>query len=210
MPEWLTYELAKDFQSSIVGLLGFTGVIITLVVNAGIARSNLKKTVTHNKNVVRIALVGELLEFKENINYLQQCINNSHDHLVIPPQEGNDIYKVMLKDIGLLEPKQVEQVIKAYAGIQHFRLTLEILSERRGPIIYLPRKNYIIISGSMEALEEQLRKAIAALVKPLPTMFRLGYSLQRSVFYYRNRGDIKVKTTAKRAVREVVERPDGS
>ncbi|MGF1621430.1 MAG: hypothetical protein ACFCUR_12545 [Rhodomicrobiaceae bacterium] len=67
MPDWFTYEFAKDFQSVGVGVgvAGFTGVIITLVVNAWLTRKQHERNVNHEHALVSRALLAELHRNRE-------------------------------------------------------------------------------------------------------------------------------------------------
>jgi hypothetical protein len=54
------YTLVQEFQSLIVGTLGFAGVIITLVLNARYAREQRREERSHECQTLRVALIEEL------------------------------------------------------------------------------------------------------------------------------------------------------
>jgi hypothetical protein len=54
------YHVLKDFQSGLAGVLGFTGVIITPVVNARLARKARLTTIQDERSALRAALLAEL------------------------------------------------------------------------------------------------------------------------------------------------------
>src|SRR5690606_22562409 len=54
------YQLAKDFQTVIVGLIGFSGVIFTLYTNARLSRKQHERNISHEKEILKAALHAEL------------------------------------------------------------------------------------------------------------------------------------------------------
>jgi hypothetical protein len=53
-------DLVERFQTLVVGITGFAGVIASLVVNAWLARRQQAQRVEHERDVLRTALRAEL------------------------------------------------------------------------------------------------------------------------------------------------------
>jgi hypothetical protein len=60
-------DLLQKFQTGIVGLLGFTGVILTLFTNAWIARRQARDTRNHERETLARALLAELSSHRRSI-----------------------------------------------------------------------------------------------------------------------------------------------
>jgi hypothetical protein len=59
-PELGLYQLLRDFQAGIAGILGFLGVILTLWINARLARAARLNAIEHERTSVRVAFAEEL------------------------------------------------------------------------------------------------------------------------------------------------------
>lgn len=122
--------LFKTFQSFFVGLLGFIGVIITLLANAKIQRETQKRNVEHKTNSLRTALKAELNSIKKSYeSRVKQLSEGSSRDLLVQNNVHNDIYKELLSQIGLLTEKEVEKVIKAYLLIEELPYRMRVLAD---------------------------------------------------------------------------------
>ena len=109
-------DLLERFQTSLVGALGFTGVIITMVANAKIQRNLQSAQRQHQVQSLRTAL---LVELKENVQMYQNRISDfsktdEKQHAFLPSKVTNNIYQSSLSDVGLLPANEVESVLRAY------------------------------------------------------------------------------------------------
>ena len=122
-------DLLERFQTSLVGALGFTGVIITMVANAKIQRSLQATQREHEVLSLRTAL---LVELKENVQMYEARISNlskadGMQHALMPNKVTNNIYQSSLTNIGLLSDKEVESVLRAYLLLEDVPYRLRIL-----------------------------------------------------------------------------------
>ena len=123
------FDLLAKFQTLVVGLLGFTGVIITMVVNARIQRGLQSRQREHDAKTVRVALLAEL---KANVEMYESRIKDmsgsdgSH-HALIQSMVVNKIYQTLLPKIGMLSVKEVEVVHRAYLLLEEMPYRLRLL-----------------------------------------------------------------------------------
>jgi hypothetical protein len=122
-------ELLERFQTSLVGILGFTGVIITMVANAKIQRNLQSAQRQHKVQSLRTAL---LVELKENVRMFEDRISSLSTsdttyHALIPSKVTNSIYQCSLSEVGLLSAVEVESVLRAYLLIEEMPYRLRLL-----------------------------------------------------------------------------------
>ena len=114
----------KDYQTLFVGVVGFAGVIITLLVNARQARKQRLEERCHERKTLRAALVEELKINKESIQMNLKHLKELEEtkEVLIPIFPMNDIYESTKNRIGLLSKDEVKKVIFAHLT-QRQRLT---------------------------------------------------------------------------------------
>lgn len=128
MTEWI-FCVLQPFQTLFVGVLGFAGVIITMLVNAKMQRSQHDRVLLHESNSLRVAIKSELLANKQAYEFRVEQFNE--------PSEGSDalihnkltdnIYKELLPKIGLLTEEEIEKVLNAYALMSELPYRVRIL-----------------------------------------------------------------------------------
>ena len=166
-------DLLAKYQTFVVGLLGFTGVIITMVVNAKTQRGLQSRQREHDAQSVRAAL---LVELKANAEMYESRIKDfsasdgGHDAL-IQSMVVNRIYQTLLPKIGMLSVKEVELVHRAYLLLEEmpYRLRLLVGTDRVGGL----NNEFIRIDASRQtgageihkALLPSIRNAVGALEK---------------------------------------------
>ena len=164
-------ELLERFQTSLVGVLGFTGVILTMIVNAKTQR-NLQST--RRSSEVRSLRTALLVELKENVRMYETRVSDlskadgSH-HALLPSKVTNNIYQTSLPDIGLLSAREVESVLRAYLLLDEmpYRLRLLVGTNNVGghndEFIRIDANRQKTAKQIHEALLPTLREAVAVL-----------------------------------------------
>ena len=167
----MIHELLERFQTSIVGVLGFTGVILTMIVNAKTQRGLQSAQRQHEVRALRTALVVELKAnvqmYEVRISDLSQA-NGTH-HALVPSKVTNNIYQSSLPDVGLLSAHEVESVLRAYLLLEEMPYRLRLLAGTNNVGGY--NDEFIRIDADKqdaarkihEALLPRLREAVAAL-----------------------------------------------
>ena len=113
----------------VVGVLGFIGVIITLIVNAGIARRDRLEMLRQERTAMRTALAEELrilkVPLEDGIQKLKEQIKEGGEDggVIVPTDPGSDVYNVYVPKIGLLTSQEVEKVMLAYLTIRESQRT---------------------------------------------------------------------------------------
>lgn len=163
-------DLLIKFQPALSALAGFTGVIITLVVNAWLARRQVRDNRKHERQSFALALASELrfheAEFSSALRY------GTNDGMVRPPIL-TPILDAYITRIGLLPPDRVEYVTGAYFVIKELTWKFNLLSEE------IPGKDYRVLEGAkaaklaafIETALPTIQRAIRAL-DPNPAPFR--------------------------------------
>jgi len=109
-------DIFERYQTFIVGVIGFVGVIYTISTNARLTRSQHKREINYEKLAIRTALIEELTllsaGYKERIEKLTP--ENCEGSVYIPTHVPNDAYIHLMSKIGLLGPKEIKTVMVAY------------------------------------------------------------------------------------------------
>jgi hypothetical protein len=105
-----TCSWIKDYQTIIVGTVGFSGVIFTLFINGLLSRIAHEREVQHRKKTLRTALLAELRWNQDWSNNLKA--NSSNTFLSF--RAFNEIYRANLGNIGLLDYDEVRSITIAY------------------------------------------------------------------------------------------------
>ncbi len=130
----LILELLERFQTSLIGLVGFGGVILTLRHNAKQAERNHAQQVAHERKTIHVALITELkinrFSLQENVQMLEQTIQENEkrqdgggDGALVPAWTMTEAYESFLPKIGLLSAEQPKLVMYAYLTAALAKLT---------------------------------------------------------------------------------------
>ena len=119
----------QSYQTLFVGLLGFTGVILTMLENAKLQRNQHEKKLLHEANSLRVAIKSELSANKQAYELRIKQFNEpeGHSDALLPNKATDKIYNELLSNIGLLTEEEIEKIINAYALISELSYRLRIL-----------------------------------------------------------------------------------
>ena len=122
-------NIFETFQTLITGLLGFSGVIITMRVNAKNQRQLQVRQIEHDVKSVRVALKSELVANKKSYEGRIQQFNEPTDHgeALIPNHTVDGVYQTLLHKIGLLSEEEVEKIHNAYLLMGELPYRLRII-----------------------------------------------------------------------------------
>lgn len=127
-------EYFQRFQTSLVGLIGFAGVMITIAMNGRLARQQHERQLTHERNALRTALCAEL-EAIRRIYLARSEIERDtkpRQSMLIPEYVVNHMYQRLLDRIGLLTTGEIETVMKAYLLVSELPARLRLLAGPTG------------------------------------------------------------------------------
>jgi hypothetical protein len=127
-------DVLREFQSGIVGIIGFGGVIITLWSNARIARNQREAAIDHERQTLRTALTEELKMLRDayahNAEYCARHVGKQGGSFDVPLLEMTDLYESMRDKLGLLSPEQLAATLDAY--LSHKQVGHNIISLLEG------------------------------------------------------------------------------
>jgi len=160
----------RQFQTLIVGGVGFLGVMATLAFNAWLARRQHHRTVAHEQSVVRSALRTELESlaeaYRDRIATLSEP-EQRHGGANLSLDAMTGIYRSMVSRIGLLTASQVRAVLRAYLLAEQLPERLKFLADdftKPEPgYVYIPSRNFVHAAQMHRNYLEDIDLAIAAL-----------------------------------------------
>lgn len=121
------------YQTLVVGLLGFLGVIYTIRMNARLARDQRERHLNHERAALRTALYAELTTIRRTYeDRSQSCEASNGRSVFIPEYVPHQIYHQLLDRIGLLTLEEIEPVIQAYLLVAELPVRLRLLSRDSG------------------------------------------------------------------------------
>ena len=119
----------KDYQIFSASLLGFLGVILTMLANARLQRSQFDRSAVSASNSIRSALRSELTinlrGFELRIAQIKET--DSGKQILVQSRIMDSVYKNLLSNIGALTPGESEKIIEAYLLLEELPYRLRIL-----------------------------------------------------------------------------------
>ncbi len=160
----------ERFQTAIVGVLGFAGVIIALIVNARLARRAREGVRDDERASIRAALVAEMKIIKGSLEQAIETVKKGEEDgsggLLVPTDPMSDAYDALIPRIGALPPEEVGKVMLAYLSIREMRKNLvlipgtSVVDQNR---VRVPRKFFDVLKGMHTNLLPKLDEAINCL-----------------------------------------------
>jgi hypothetical protein len=119
----------EHYQTLIVGVLGFAGVVYTLRSNAQRARDQRKDELRHERQSLRAALIEELKINRDaaagNMKTLTE--NPERKGAFVPTDRMDDAYMAFMHRIGTLTQLEVSKVMGAYLLLRTYNAKLFLL-----------------------------------------------------------------------------------
>lgn len=127
----MDFAALKDYQTLVVGSLGFIGVAITLFVNAAIPRQQQDRLRSHEANALRRGLVAELIEARKQLQRRHRDEEDKQPYILVPKKRPPSVFAVSLPRLGLLTVDEVRTVLAAFGTIEDFTVTVGFMSHER-------------------------------------------------------------------------------
>lgn len=163
--DWLTYELLNDFQTAIVGIIGFAGVIWVQKDNAKLARKQQNAELATRRNAVENALYAEIALFKKAFERIISNPISATDETLHFPILRRDVSIAMMPEIGLLKSETIIPVLNGFNAIDDVNLQIALLAEEESANSFLLEGNKInVFFQILEDAIGPLDVAIEALV----------------------------------------------
>jgi hypothetical protein len=158
------YEVVKDFQSGIVGILGFIGVIITLWWNAHVAAVARNEQLHDAQVTLQSALHQELVSIREELVNIRDAASDKSPLSFQFTLEQPYVFHTLVKDIGILQAKKAETVIRVYRDLYLTMNTVRGLAKDQDKaVVTLEAKKFPDAIQSIAYIHDELNEAIKAL-----------------------------------------------
>ena len=169
-----TLYCIERFQTLIAGLVGFTGVVVALVVNGWITRRQHARQVDHERQVLRTALRSELrilrTAYLDRISMIDEAKREGSSGVLVPLNTMTDAYGQLLDKLGLLSEEEVRATMTAYVLARQMPERVQLLRRQHATDDELGRSMALVDSDFFNALRDMHRnylqdidKAISAL-----------------------------------------------
>ena len=144
-------------------LIGFVGVIVTLVVNAWLGRRAQQKQWNHEQDrrneqlireriALRSAFLGELKVSLQNtrgiVQAYEEAIKSRLKSAVIPVAVSDDVYRNAIARIGLLSEPEIRKIADAYVRLRGRREILRTLNDKT------PRSDHFVVVSAQKIPDE--------------------------------------------------------
>lgn len=162
----------KQYQTLIVGGLGFLGVMATIAMNAGLARRQHDRQIHHDARVLRTALRAELEiirdAFRDRIAMIDEAQSKQQNKgLFVPLNTMTDVYMKVIDRIGLLSVPEVGAVLRAYILIRQMPERLRVLSAKEAAdFLYFDSSEVGPVKRMHENYLKDIDRALAVLANP--------------------------------------------
>ena len=151
-----------EFQTLMVGIIGFAGVTVTLWFNAWQARKQRLDERRHESEALRTALIEELNIISESVTKNAVGSDKSQDAFV-PTDPTDDAYRAFTHRICLLSEGEVRKVMYAYLTLRTYNAKLFLIgvptqtSERH---VKIPATNIPLLTWMYKGLLDPINQAI--------------------------------------------------
>lgn len=169
----------KEWQTAVSALVGFTGVIVTLLVNAWLARRADDRTRRHDRLALRMVFRSELAALMDQaIGLLEKATEqlekkDNQTVLAVKSRLSTVIYDKFIDKIGILTNNEIGTILETYLFLQTVGDRLLMLGQKI-TLTQNPPDNWIefqpdqtaarrIIKGNMEGLKEKAERAMRAI-----------------------------------------------
>jgi hypothetical protein len=112
--------IIKDFQDLIVGVAGFGGVIWTLSHNAKLAREQHDRTIQHEHELIKRALLAELRRNRHSHQGNLEKFKELEDGagVMMPLRTITEVYESNFARLAYLSRDELEATLEAYSRIK--------------------------------------------------------------------------------------------
>lgn len=121
--------LFERYQTFIVGLMGFAGVIYAMSKNAKLARTQHEREKDHEKLAIKNALTEELKFIRNSYRMRIKDLSSTNEGTsMVLLNVFNDVYLQLISKIGVLEPEKVKLVMNAYLAASELPSKIKFLA----------------------------------------------------------------------------------
>lgn len=162
----------EKYQTLVVGLLGFSGVIFTLYANSTLNRKQHQREIEQEQRTLRQALLAELRIIHSILQDRSQSTSDSeYKDCLFPARIPDTVYKAFLPRIGILSGEEVSAVMRAYVLVAELAQRLRLLSPEANvdpgleDFLYIEEQHVDTAIGIHKSFSEVTSEAIRVLEK---------------------------------------------
>jgi hypothetical protein len=162
--------LLEKYQTIVVGLVGFTGVIVTLYANSRLDRKQHEREILHEERALRQALISELRILRGILEDRSQAkLEGPYSDCMFPALIPDTVYQTFLPRIGILSKEEVSAVMGAYVLVAELPQRLWLLcpaaNVERGTqeYIFIDKRHLATAVGIHKVLLREVSKALNVL-----------------------------------------------
>lgn len=155
----------QEQQTLTAGILGFVGVILTLLFNAWQERKQRREERRHECQTLRTALIEELSINRAGLDSFKDAVKEITERqgLEVPTDLMDDVYKVLTDRIGLLSQAEVRKVMYAYLSMRTYNVRLFLVgnqSHTSSRHVQVPPHKFPELFGMQETLIGRIDEAV--------------------------------------------------
>lgn len=156
----------EKFQSAITGLVGFSGVIITLIVNARISRKRVEEARLHDKKILAEALKGELNTYLNSVqsNVKDIASNRDRGNELLFPRISTAIFDANITKLGHLPEGAMSSILDAFLSLKELDRSLTIFSTVSNDFYHhIPAQSIDGLLKMLQSLVPKIESAVRSL-----------------------------------------------
>ena len=143
-------DLVQRYQGLVAAIIGFGGIIVTLIVNAWLTRKQAQYNVDREAAGLRRALEAELgvisKSLQASVNAIQEALTDGSTSILVPLTELTSIFDASTSRLGLLDRDQIGALVKSYALVKELPVRIRLLSKAHAPD---PSARYIPVGSPL-------------------------------------------------------------
>jgi hypothetical protein len=157
----LMYEIIKDFQTAIVGVIGFLGVIWTIRQNASLAREIETRKLKNIIDGARKIVIEELKAFLRIYENGLKGFEPKQDENLLIPRFKRFISPDVMSEIALLTNDQAQAAIQALLTIDEMDRSVSLLAK------HTDEKYFTVTSDGFPVIQEMYSRQVEKLNEAL-------------------------------------------
>lgn len=155
--------LFDKYQTFVAGIIGFAGVIITILMNAKLARDQHKRELRHEADAVRSALITELKLLCNSYELrIEQLGDMRGRSALINEYVANQAYLQLLQKIGLLTREEIERTMTAHQLNNELPFRLALVT---GDTEYAGQQGYVKVKEDQAELVSNIHSEFLKVIK---------------------------------------------
>lgn len=162
-------DLLERFQTAIVGIIGFAGVIVTLRTNARIAREGREHAISNDRRALRLALIEELKVLKTVYEEGAKSLGRAETDggtCMVPTDPLDAIYQANAGRLGLLTADEIEKLLGAYLSARQLQTSLLLIAPKhQDRFLAVPASKFAVAKGMYESMLPRVNEALDVLRK---------------------------------------------